>query len=234
MFTLAQHRAVLANPPADLRVLIRDTGNCIGVVRRSWGIPSLGGSALAAFQRVPAAEMHYSNPLDVPEGAICYGLNGKHGQPLTKYGHAWLATVSLLGRSTDYAALGTWQNAPMSLPRWTRDVEVQWTSRTPFGHLPVGKTQRQRNAVIAPPKPVPVTVSLRNLKYGLKNSDVMDLQRALNKHLSGADLPVTGYYGDLTDAAVRRCQAAHVPPADPVKHSSVGPKQANHLGLKVI
>lgn len=76
-----------------------------------------------------------------------------------------------------------------------------------------------------------VNVRLANLRYGLTNDDVKDLQRALNRHLSGDDLPVTGFYGDMTDAAVRRCQQAHDLGNDAPKHSNVGPRQAAHLGL---
>jgi hypothetical protein len=237
MFTLAQHRATCVNPTPTMDALIKDEGNCVGVVRRSWGIPSLGASALIAFRAVPSRQMHYTSPLDVPEGAICYGLNGKYGQPLTRYGHAWIATTSLLAWTTDYVEMGTWKKAPMSLPRWTGgDTKVQWTRWTPYGLLPVGKTQRERNAAVVPKPPVVVqpSVNLRNLRYGARNDDVKDLQRALNRHLGGVDLPVTGFYGTLTDAAVRRDQAAHLPPADPARRSFVGVRQAVHLGLKVI
>jgi peptidoglycan hydrolase-like protein with peptidoglycan-binding domain len=76
-------------------------------------------------------------------------------------------------------------------------------------------------------------VRLANLRYGLTNDDVKDLQRALNRHLSGPDLPVTGFYGDQTDAAVRRCQQAHDLGEDAPRHSFVGSRQAAHLGLRV-
>jgi len=75
---------------------------------------------------------------------------------------------------------------------------------------------------------------LSKLKYGQRDSDsVKNLQRALNAHKmpGGHNIPVTGNYGDQTDAEVRLCQRLHVPPADPAKRSSVGPKQAAHLGL---
>lgn len=75
---------------------------------------------------------------------------------------------------------------------------------------------------------------LSKLKYGQRNSDsVKNLQRALNKE-SRKDkrlLPVTGYYGPMTDTEVRKCQRQHVPRADPPRKSNVGPKQAAHLKL---
>jgi hypothetical protein len=77
------------------------------------------------------------------------------------------------------------------------------------------------------------TVRLSNLQYGDRNDDVKDLQRALNRHLSGADIAVDGYYGEQTDAAVRRCQRDHDLGEDAPRHSFVGPRQAQHLGLRV-
>jgi murein DD-endopeptidase MepM/ murein hydrolase activator NlpD len=77
-------------------------------------------------------------------------------------------------------------------------------------------------------------VRLANLRYGLTNDDVKDLQRALNAHFAGPDLPLTGYYGDQTDALVRKCQYDHDLGEDAPKHSFVGNRQASHLGLRVI
>jgi M6 family metalloprotease-like protein len=75
-------------------------------------------------------------------------------------------------------------------------------------------------------------VSLANLKYGVRNSaHVKELQKALNAHFSGLRLPVNGSYLSLTDSAVRRCQRVHGFGADRAKKSSVGQRQATHLGL---
>jgi peptidoglycan hydrolase-like protein with peptidoglycan-binding domain len=58
---------------------------------------------------------------------------------------------------------------------------------------------------------------------------VKNLQARLIAHGYGISAGPTGNYGAQTDAAVRACQAAHVPPADPAGRSYVGSKQANHL-----
>ena len=129
----------------------------------------------------------------------------------------------------------------MALPRWTGNKDkVWWTSWSPGGRLPVGKTYRQLHPPVPPKPPAPkppvqvmVPVRLSNLKYGLSNDDVKDLQRALNKY-HGAKLPVTGNYRDQTDAAVRSCQLKHGFGLDPKKHSFVGRKQALHLHLKPV
>jgi hypothetical protein len=103
---------------------------------------------------------------------------------------------------------------------------------------PFARPHTRRHFVLGAPTPTPTPkprpkVALANLHYGARNDDVRDLQRALNAHFGGPDLPVTGFYGDQTDAAVRRDQSAHDLGSDAPKHSSVGPRQAAHLGLVV-
>jgi hypothetical protein len=85
-----------------------------------------------------------------------------------------------------------------------------------------------------PPADTRPAVRLANLRYGQRNDDVKDLQRALNRHNVSADLPVTGFYGDLTDAAVRADQRRHGFGNDAPKQSHVGRSQAAHLGLRVV
>jgi hypothetical protein len=175
--------------------------------------------------------MHYTSPIDVPEGAICYGLNGQHGQPRTRYGHAWIATVSLLGWSTDYSGAGTFRRAPMSLPRWTGDAEVQWTSWTPYGRLPVGRTQRQRNAVVIPP-----TYSFRQGKQvfsskmhkGQLNSDsVWNLALALHNRGYLKTAPIDDYTQAVVDACAAFQKAQRWNNADGI----AGPITVKSLGL---
>lgn len=75
---------------------------------------------------------------------------------------------------------------------------------------------------------------LSKLKFGQRDSEsVKNLQRALNAHTmpSGTNLPITGYYGPMTDEKVRLCQRLHLPPEDPPKKSFIGPRQAAHLRL---
>jgi len=72
-----------------------------------------------------------------------------------------------------------------------------------------------------------VRVKLGNLKFGKRNDDVKDLQRALK-------IKVDGYYGPYTDLAVRNHQKKFGWTPDPVRQSNVGPLQAKRLGLIVI
>jgi hypothetical protein len=79
------------------------------------------------------------------------------------------------------------------------------------------------------PKPLPeaARVKLANLRYGKRNDDVRDLQRALG-------IVADGYYGPKTDAAVRAHQKRMGLRPDRVRRSYVGPKQAARLGLIVV
>lgn len=233
-FTLAQHKAWCVKPTGDGPELIADGGWCVGIIRRSWGQFSWGGSAKIWWDRVPEAEKHFSDIRDVPEGAALWCKLGE-------FDHCWTAAPDLMAWTIDYNGYGTWELAPMALPRWTgRRDKVWWTSWSEYGRLPVGKTYRQLHPPTPPKPPTPkppasagVPVRLSNLKYGLSNDDVKDLQRQLNK-LHNAGLPVTGNYRDQTDAAVRSCQKRHGFGLDPKKHSYVGRKQALHLGLKPV
>jgi hypothetical protein len=77
------------------------------------------------------------------------------------------------------------------------------------------------------PKVTPdVEVRLNNLRYGKTNADVKDLQRALKMH-------VDGFYGPITDAAVRAHQKRLGLTPDRKGESYVGPKQARALGLSI-
>lgn len=229
-FTLLQHKAWCVKPTGDGPNVIADGGFCVGVIRRSWGQPSWGGSAKIWWESVPDSEKHLSHVKDVPVGAALWA-------PIGRYHHCWVAANDLEGWSTDYSGMGTFELAPMALPRWTgRTDQVWWTSWSRYGRLPVGKTWNQLHPVVVPKPPamVLVPVNLRNLKYGvLNNDDVRDLQRQLNKK-HNAGLPVTGNYLDRTDLAVRQCQYRHDFGQDPKRHSYVGRRQALHLGLKPI
>lgn len=76
-------------------------------------------------------------------------------------------------------------------------------------------------------------VRLANLRYGLTNDDVKDLQNALNRS-HGHHLLVDGNYGNATDTAVRKCQHDHDFGEDAPQHSFIGSRQAAHFGLRVV
>jgi hypothetical protein len=82
-------------------------------------------------------------------------------------------------------------------------------------------------------------VYLDKLHYGQRDSDsVRALQRALNAHKlappGDITLMVSGNYLGNTDQVVRACQVQHHFGSDAPGQSWVGPRQAEHLGLRVV
>lgn len=73
------------------------------------------------------------------------------------------------------------------------------------------------------------TVDLANLRYGKANSDVKAMQRAL--HFHHQYVLCDGQYGPQTETQVLRCQRDHGFGNDRPRHSFVGRRQAEHLGL---
>jgi uncharacterized protein (DUF2237 family) len=139
-----------------------------------------------------------------------------------------------LVRSTDWPSAKT--TSTVRLDR----LEQAWGYRMTWGALTLNGTRlpaapgpaHHQAATQAPVAAHAATVvSLAHLAAGQRHADVRALQEALNRHL-GSGIPVTGFYGDLTDAAVRKCQGLHDLGHDLPGHSSVGPRQAAHLGLR--
>jgi hypothetical protein len=98
--------------------------------------------------------------------------------------------------------------------------------RDPF-HRPAQHKFLIPGMTVKPPVTKEVSVRLANLRYGKRNDDVKDLQKALKMHADG-------FYGPITDAAVRAHQRSLGLTPDPKGKSYVGPKQARALGLKII
>lgn len=89
---------------------------------------------------------------------------------------------------------------------------------------------RYNNRIFNPETYFEDTISITNLKFGKRNDDVKILQQALNEKTE-TNLPTTGYYGTLTDAAVRAHQRSQGWTPDRKGRSYVGPKQAKILEL---
>lgn len=193
--------------------------------RHSWR--SLGGingnppawgcaDANALYDKIKASGRFWTS--EPPRGALIVWKYGRHGHAARGYGDGKIATTDPHGRS------GGTGIEPLSYPhKWGASASHRiWTDTyhgVRFLHVPSSSSSGP-------------TVRLSNLKYGLTNDDVKDLQKALNSHLH-LSLPLTGFYGDQTDAAVRKCQYDHDFGEDAPKHSFVGSAQARHLGLHV-
>lgn len=103
------------------------------------------------------------------------------------------------------------------------------SSRKPDPHYRPKQTPFRIPNMSNRPTQVPkhIAVKLANLRYGLVNDDVRDLQRKLC-------LKIDGHYGPQTDAAVRQHQKKMGLTPDRRRKSFVGPKQAKALGLIVV
>ena len=106
---------------------------CQSSVRSALGLHAWATSARKAYEMTPKSELHYTPVSEVPTGAICYGLLN------TTYGHAWLAAGNGMGYSVDYKRRGYIDLCPLSLPAWTKDNKVHWSTWTPMGHVKVVK-----------------------------------------------------------------------------------------------
>lgn len=194
-----------AHPPGRV-------GRCAESVWRALDVPKLGAASasIAAGKVRHAGKLHTGhNP---PDGAIVLFTGGSHG-----YGHAMFA-VGGKALSTDPPGHpGGVGLVALNMP------EVRW------GHHWAGWTTWWGVDLPGAAHGAAVNdhphVKLANLHYGARNADVKMLQRAL--HVS----PVSGYYGDATDRAVRAHQARQGWHPDAKGHSFVGAQQAHALGL---
>ena len=214
MFTLNQNQATAASWVPRGTAEIRESGNCVGVARRSWGIETLGDSALIAFRDALAhKQIHVTSILEVPRGALCYGLHGLYGQPVSQFGHAWLAKGAGLAFSTDYGGKGTWTVQPVNLPRWTGVSTVSWTNWTPYGMLPLVAVVPPKPPTSVPPAPPwrqGKKVYASKMHLGQQNSDsVWNVSVAM--HVKGYLSPTTPNFDDFGNTlrgAVGRFQQA--------------------------
>jgi hypothetical protein len=190
-------------------------GRCAETVWKSLDVPPLGAASasIAAGKVRHAGKLHTShNP---PRGAIVLWTGGSHG-----YGHAALSLGNGRILTTDPPGhAGGVGETSLNMP------EVRW------GHHYAGWTTWWGRELPGAAQGSPVNdhphVKLANLHFGARNADVKMLQRAL--HVS----PVSGFYGQATDRAVRAHQARQGWHPDAKGHSFVGAAQARALGLVV-
>lgn len=200
------------------------SNRCEKAARTAYGLPAHFASAELHAKAIPTVFRHGH---EMPsKGDLMMIMNGGFGHIAVFTGNGWQAWSNDFGGRGKIVLVA---DARVLVPwcgglRWY--VADAWWSPTNYR-----RTHTVKPAPTPAPKP---TVALANLRYGKTNGDVMDLQRALNRHNLSPDLPVTGFYGPLTDAAVRKDQQVHSYGNDPAGKSNVGPKQAAHLGLKVV
>jgi hypothetical protein len=203
----------LTHSPGGSGMCARHSWRSLGGIN---GNPPAWGAADAneLYDKIKASGRFFTT--EPPRGALIVWKYGRHGHAARGYGDGDIATTDPHGRS------GGTGIERLSYPqKWGASPSHRiWTDTyhgVRFLHVDA---------------PEPHEVRLTVLKYGNGGPDVVELQKALNRHL-GLHIPTTGNYLDQTDAAVRKCQQLHDLGEDAPKHSFVGSNQARHLGLRV-
>jgi hypothetical protein len=196
---------------------------CLWHVQDWYGAPHVFPDAAAQWNSSRHKHPGDRNP---PPGVPVLYLGGRHGHIALSTGHGI--------RSTDAPVNGR-----------VAEVDLDWPYRR-WGHRYVGWIGDLGGVPIAvPPAPHPAVgsgaggVYLGKLHQGQTDSDsVRMLQQALNAHHlappGNITLPVTGTFGVKTATVVQACQRQHGYGNDPMGRVSVGPRQAAHLGLRVV
>lgn len=199
---------------------IRVQGHCMGIVARTWRLPSQAagyGTAFDGAEAVRRAGRMRSGT--APVGSIVWWA---HPSGNSRPGH--VATVNRtgfclgnVGATIQEAALSRFSNLRYMGWCWPQDVP-NWGPVASGGSTP-------------PPSNTIACgdVRLSHLVRNRQNSDsVRRLQKALNR-LHRAGLPITGNYLDQTHAAVQRCQRNDRFTINGQPTNRVGPSQAAHL-----
>jgi hypothetical protein len=203
----------LTHSPGGSGMCARHSWRSLGGIN---GNPPAWGAADAneLYDKIKASGRFFTT--EPPRGSLIVWKYGRHGHAARGYGDGDIATTDPHGRA------GGTGIERLSYPhKWGASANHRiWTDTyhgVRFLHVDA---------------PEPHEVRLTVLKYGNSGPDVVELQKALNRHL-GLHIPTTGNYLDQTDAAVRKCQQLHDLGEDAPKHSFVGSNQARHLGLRV-
>jgi hypothetical protein len=196
-----------------------EPGMCLRETRRAYKIAARESSASKAWAR---AIGRHSGDRTPPYGAPVFWTGGSNG-----HGHIAIYVGNGYVRSSDATSPGRMGTRLLSwyAPKWGLRY-AGWAEGFNGVRIPGLREAPQ-------PKPTsswaggPVYVS--KLRYGQRDSDsVKRLQYRLNQEV-GAGLPITGNYLAQTDAAVRKWQKKIGDRSDPVRRSSLGPKQARRL-----
>lgn len=189
-------------------------------------VASYGGTVIKSMMYTEASGVGYGNAIVIDHGDVsgarwttwyCH-LKDRYvkenetvvqGQVIGTCGNTTLASRKPMSTHLHYEQ----RKGGVDQPIWFNGVEFPY-------YASVNLTSANTNGMIIGPGPV----YLSKLHYGQQDSDsVRRLQVVLGV------TPVTGYYGNLTDAAVRAEQARAGYTPDPVGKSYVGPKQAGRI-----
>jgi len=188
-------------------------GYCLRFVRSTAGAPAGTPDASTAWRN--ANHRHLTGT--PPRGSFVYWTGGGHG-----YGHIAVSDGRGYCWSTDIRRAGRIDRYPIA------GIVARWGNLTYQGWAEDVNGVRVTGLTI----PEPVTVRLTNLRRGLRNDDVRDLQLALRRNGQARLNPsgATGYFGPETVRMVTGYQRTLGWSQDLGK---VGPRTCALLGLHV-
>ena len=210
-------------------------GMCLMEVQSWYRIPPAQPDASAAWR---AARLKHPRDRRPPRGAPVFWTGGR-----ANHGHIAMALGDGTIRSTDAGGAGRMATVPLAWVEqhwslryegWTGDLEgvaIPWLAN---GGIAAGGGGGGGRGSVASHGWDRGRVVVAKLRYGEADSDsVRRLQHALNQIRLPAPgnvtLPLHGNYDDQTDLVVRAWQRHVGNQPDPVKKSSIGPKQAHVL-----
>jgi hypothetical protein len=227
----------MRTPDQALAYARRFTTNRVGMCL--WHVQDWFGSPHKYPDAISQAHALHLYPGTPPAGVPVFYSGGRHGHVAISAGGGRI-------RSTDCPSDGRVGETDLNWPqrRWGHNY-IGWARNIGGVDIPGAPLPGQQ------PQPQPQPgggdfgpVHIGKLHQGQQNSEsVKALQRALNAHSLPAPgnitLPVTGNFAEKTAMVVQTCQRVHGAQwgegaADPDGHVSVGPKQAAHLGLRVV
>lgn len=144
-----------------IRKLFFGVGQCLRTIRQTYNVPSKYGTATLSWEA--ADHKHFaSRGTDVPRGAPVWWTGGSSGA-----GHIAISCGGGVCISTDWAEPGRLAYARID------DITSLWNLNFK------GYTREVNDIVVWRPTPPTLTVSLKNLKPGKRNNDVVQLKRKL-------------------------------------------------------
>lgn len=201
------------------------TGQCLGFVRSCFGAGAYLHDAYEAWRLAKYKHTTGTPPAGVP----VFWKGGSKG-----YGHIALSAGGGYVWSTDVKRRGQVDKVSIgAIARAWNQRYLGWTEDVNGIRVYTHVVTRPAPAVARPANAPVDFVSLNNLRPGMHNEDVAQLQAACRRHGYGRLNPhgVTGYYGGETlamVAAFQRAQGWHGADAD----GRPGPETLRRLGLR--
>lgn len=190
-------------------------GQCLATVRKYYNVASLYGSATLGWEN--AQHKHFSNDgRDAPRGAPVWWTGGSSGA-----GHVAISVGGGVCLSTDWARPGRIDYAHINdiTSRWALDYK--------------GHTNDINNVEVWEPRKPKGTVSLKNLKPGVRHADVLKVKKALHKKGYKGFIVSSNKFGPGIKRAYKKYQE-RLGYSGPDANGIPGPNSLQKLGFKVL